>query len=55
MDPVGFLCRVVSEMSKPDDNELDEPEREVVEVKRKRRGKDRSFKLMTAFRPARSR
>jgi hypothetical protein len=57
LDPLQLFLRSVSENSKEDD-ELEETERTVCEapdVKRKRRSRDRSYKLMTAFRPVRSR
>jgi hypothetical protein len=57
LDPVQRFLLSVSEMSKDDDDlvETEQPMCEVSDAPRKRRSKDRSHKLMTAFRPVRSR
>jgi hypothetical protein len=52
MDSVGFLLRVVSEMSKEDDDDLEETTEQPVEAQRKRRSRDRSYKLTSAYRRA---
>jgi hypothetical protein len=55
LDPVQRFLLGVSEMSK-DDDDLEDTERPTEQpATRKRRSRDRSYKLMTAFRPVRSR
>jgi hypothetical protein len=55
LDPLQRFLLGVSEMSKEDDDASEETEREVHDSTHKRRSRDRSYKLMTAFRPVRSR
>jgi hypothetical protein len=52
MDSVGLLLRIVSEMSKADDDDLEREADQPNEVQRKRRSRDRSYKLTSAFRRA---
>jgi hypothetical protein len=55
LDPLQRFLLGVSERSRVDDDELDETDRPVEQasnVKRKRRSKDRSYKLTAAFRRA---
>jgi hypothetical protein len=56
MELLPYFVRRVNEIAKEDElDELEESSERPAEPVRKRRSKDRSYKLMTAFRPVRSR
>jgi hypothetical protein len=50
MDALQRFLLTVSEKSKADDDDLEEMTEQPAEVQRKRRSRDRSYKLTSAFR-----
>jgi hypothetical protein len=52
MNPLDRLLQRVSEMSKEDDDQLEEQTEQPADSTRKRRSKDLSYKLTSAFRRA---